>query len=120
MPSTVSDTKQLFNKHLPNEVPPRVLGRDMHEGVLLSFKRKVTLEGIVEKTVKAEEHAGRGRDTHVILRGATDVAALALDALPAVGLHCCHHHGGELQARRMPCGGRGQVKQAARDRGEAR
>lgn len=38
----------------------------------------------------------------VILGGAADVATLALDALPAVGLHCCHHHGGELQARRMP------------------
>lgn len=61
----------------------------------------------MEKTVRAEEHAGRGRDTHVILGGATDVAALALDALPAVSLHCCHHHGGELQARRMPWWGGG-------------
>lgn len=46
-----------------------------------------------------------GGDTHVILGGAADVAALALNALPAVGLHCCHHHGGELEAGRMPCGG---------------
>lgn len=38
----------------------------------------------------------------VVLRGAADVAALALDALPAVGLHCCHHHRGELEAGRMP------------------
>lgn len=60
-------------------------------------------------TVRAEE-LWEGRDTHVILGGATDVAAFALDALPAVGLHCCHHHWGELQARRMPCGGR-EVKQ---------
>lgn len=47
---------------------------------------------------------GGGGDTHVILGGATDVAALALNALPAVGLHCCHHYGSELEARRMPCG----------------
>lgn len=38
----------------------------------------------------------------VVLRGAADVAALALDALPAVGLHCCHHHRRELEAGRMP------------------
>lgn len=63
------------------------------------------------KTVRAEECAGRDRDTHVILGSATDVAAFTLDALPAVGLHCCHHHGCELQARRMPCAGEEQVKQ---------
>lgn len=54
---------------------------------------------------------GRGGDTHVILRGATDVAALALNALPAVGLHGCHHHGRELEARRMPCGGTGGLSE---------
>lgn len=57
---------------------------------------------------------GGGGDTHVILGGATDVAALALDALPAVGLHCCHHHGSELEAGRMPCGGE-RVNQGAED-----
>lgn len=35
--------------------------------------------------------------THVILWRATDIAAFALDALPAVGLHCGHHHRCELQ-----------------------
>lgn len=35
----------------------------------------------------------------VVLGGAADVAALALDALPAVRLHGRHHHRGELQAR---------------------
>lgn len=68
-------------------------------------------------TVRAEE-LWEGRDTHVILGGATDVAAFALDALPAVGLHCCHHHWGELQARRMPCGGRGASKTGAGNGGE--
>ena len=38
----------------------------------------------------------------IVLGGATDVAAFAFDALPAVGLHCCHHHRGELEAGRMP------------------
>lgn len=52
--------------------------------------------------------------THIILRGATQATGLALDALPAVGLHCCHHHGGELEAGRMPCGGE-RVNQGAED-----
>lgn len=34
----------------------------------------------------------------VVLRCATNIAALALNALPAVSLHSCHHHGSELQA----------------------
>lgn len=37
----------------------------------------------------------------VILGGAAHVAALALDALPSVRLHCRHHDRSELQARRV-------------------
>lgn len=41
----------------------------------------------------------RYEGSYIVLRCATNVAALALDALPAVGLHRSHHHGGELQTR---------------------
>lgn len=43
------------------------------------------------------------KKAHVVLWGSTNVAALALDALPAVGLHCSHHHWCELQACWMAC-----------------
>lgn len=33
----------------------------------------------------------------IVLRGPAHIAALALDALPAVGLHGCHHDGRELE-----------------------
>lgn len=34
-----------------------------------------------------------GAGTHIVLRGATQAAGLALDALPAVGPNgCCHVH----------------------------
>lgn len=41
--------------------------------------------------------------THVVLRGSAHVAALALYALPAVGLHRRHHDGRELQTGRVAC-----------------
>ena len=63
--------------------------------------------------------AGAGGGTHVVLGGAAEVAALALDALPAVGLHRCHHHGDELEAGRVPCGGE-RAGQGAEDCGAAR
>lgn len=43
--------------------------------------------------------------THIILRGATHVAALALYALPPVRLHSRHHYRGELQAGGVACVG---------------
>ena len=100
VPRTAADTKLALKEHLPSkgpEVLTGVLGR-----VLLPSHRELP-------------HKGRGRpepgvwggDTHIVLGGAADVAALALDALPAVGLHGRHHHRGELQARRVPCGGWG-------------
>ena len=42
---------------------------------------------------------------HVVLRGAAHVAALALDALPAVRLDGRHHHRRELQAGGVAWGG---------------
>ena len=49
--------------------------------------------------------------THIILRGATQAAGLALDALPAVGAHGRRHVHRELQARGVSWGpgGRGAV-----------
>ena len=44
-------------------------------------------------------------DTYIVLRGATEAAWLALDALPLVGPHCLHHVLCELQACRVTCGG---------------
>lgn len=39
---------------------------------------------------------GRGRGTHIVLRGAAQAAGLALDALPAVGPHGRRHVHREL------------------------
>lgn len=47
------------------------------------------------------------RSTHVVLRGSTHVAALALYALPAVRLHSRHHYGSELQAGWVACAQKG-------------
>ena len=44
----------------------------------------------------------------VVLAGAADGAALALDALPGVLLHRHDHVLGELQAGRVACNDRGQ------------
>lgn len=40
---------------------------------------------------------------YIILWGAANIAALALYALPAVRLHCSHHHWCKLQACRVAC-----------------
>lgn len=54
------------------------------------------------------------KHTHVVLRGPADVTALALNTLPAVGLHGSHHDRGELQARWVPW--RGERKKQHSDR----
>lgn len=46
---------------------------------------------------------GKWRETHIVLWGSTHVAALALNALPAVSLHGGHHHRSELQAGWVAC-----------------
>lgn len=44
----------------------------------------------------AEMSPGAGAGTHVILRGTTQAAGLAFNALPAVGPHSCGHVHREL------------------------
>lgn len=47
------------------------------------------------------EHVWIGHWTHIVLRRAANIAALAFNALPAICFYRCHHHCCELQARRM-------------------
>lgn len=55
--------------------------------------------GVIPTVPKLYSHSPSGiLGPHVVLGGAADVAALALDALPAIGLHGCHHHRRELEA----------------------
>lgn len=82
----------------PRRVPCFFLGVDTH--VILGGTHIIL--GVLN-------HSWGG--THIILGGAADIAALALNALPAVRLDSRHHHGGELQAGGVPWeAGRTQVK----------